>query len=905
VEEFTDKLGRKVLSRVAGDHDTYYVYDDLDNLRYVLPPLVSDGINSTADCGETIGAPLDLYGYIYHYDGRKRCIGKKLPGCGWVNMAYDKADRLVASQDGNQSAKGQWTINKYDVFGRLIYSGLANDSRTGSQMTADCAGLLFTETTGRSIVPGYTCSNITPATLLTVNYYDDYSFLSLYNPNGMLTNTNSSGYTAPDATPSAPAYAKTMLTGTRTYHLDDPTKFEVTALYYDKYSRVVQTRATNHLGGYDMTYNNLDFTGKPNKTLKTHGINGASDTYQELYTYTYDKAQRLLTTTHSLNGGNTVTLVSNTYDPLGRVQTKTLGGVDATNYSYNVRNWVTDITGSRFIENIYYNKNTANLPTFTASYNGNIAGMQWSIPGENLTYTHTYNFIYDNLNRFTNTVYFRKKGSQFSNVGRYDEGFSYDKMGNINSLFRYENGRLINDLSFAYTGNQMLTVNDALSIVFPYGSEAFVDRQKIPVEYTYDANGSMTYDANSGISTIRYNVLNLPDIIQFAEGHQNLYTYDAGGKKLRLNNYTLHNPVNVPQGNISTLPTNSSDYTQTVTDYVGNMIYENGSLKEILLPEGYWQSGTYYYYLKDHLGDNRVTINSSGTVIEKSHYYPSGMRFAPESTSNSAALPYRYNGKELEAMNGLNQYDYGARRRGAGLPIWTAIDPLAEKYYSISPYVYCMNNPLKYLDPDGKDGTIAIKGNQITISANVYLYGVGATKVVAAQMQSDINKKWGGTYNARTSNGKSSFSVAVNVKVGLYDGKEKADPFVIPESWNPYNRDNFIEIGAGDKRSYVVGGDEGEWRSQGRDRMTLAQDDPAPHEVGHLLGLGDQYTDKDGANKGWEQNIMGNSQKGNVEQRNIDGILKDAMKAYEKWVQDPQNKGKEFKYEINTNNPHN
>jgi RHS repeat-associated protein len=149
------------------------------------------------------------------------------------------------------------------------------------------------------------------------------------------------------------------------------------------------------------------------------------------------------------------------------------------------------------------------------------------------------------------------------------------------------------------------------------------------------------------------------------------------------------------------------------------MIYENGSLKEILLPEGYWQSGTYYYYLKDHLGDNRVTINSSGTVIEKSHYYPSGMRFYPESSSNSSALPYRYNGKELETMNGLNQYDYGARRREAGLPMWTAVDPLAEKYYSISPYAYCGGNPINKLDPDGQDEyEINKKGEVVNIVTN-------------------------------------------------------------------------------------------------------------------------------------------------------------------------------------------
>ncbi|MDR1763090.1 MAG: metallopeptidase family protein, partial [Dysgonamonadaceae bacterium] len=74
------------------------------------------------------------------------------------------------------------------------------------------------------------------------------------------------------------------------------------------------------------------------------------------------------------------------------------------------------------------------------------------------------------------------------------------------------------------------------------------------------------------------------------------------------------------------------------------------------------------------------------------------------------------------------------------------------------------------------------------------------------------------------------------------------------------------------------------------------------HEVGHLLGLDDRYTDKGGVNKGWEGNIMGESRTGKVEQRNIDGILKDAMKAYDKWIQNPKNEGKEFRYEINNSN---
>ena len=98
-------------------------------------------------------------------------------------------------------------------------------------------------------------------------------------------------------------------------------------------------------------------------------------------------------------------------------------------------------------------------------------------------------------------------------------------MGNINNLTRYQSDAFLNNLSFTYNGNQMKVVDDT-----PYGSEAFADKTKLSTEYLYDTNGSMTYDANSGISTIQYNVLNVPNVIQFKGGHQNLYTYDASGK---------------------------------------------------------------------------------------------------------------------------------------------------------------------------------------------------------------------------------------------------------------------------------------------------------------------------------------------------------------------------------------
>jgi len=191
-------------------------------------------------------------------------------------------------------------------------------------------------------------------------------------------------------------------------------------------------------------------------------------------------------------------------------------------------------------------------------------------------------------------------------------------------------------------------------------------------------------------------VVNLPDTIQFTAGHQNYYTYDASGKKLEVQNITSRNILNLPQDTITRLVSS----TKLTTDYCEDAIYQNDTLKEVLTPEGYWQNGLYYYYLKDHQGSTREVLRQDNTVMEYSDYYPDGMRFWT-SASNSAALPYRYNGKELEAMNGLNEYDYGARRRETGIPVWTTMDPLCEKYYEVSPYAYCAGNPIYYVDPDG------------------------------------------------------------------------------------------------------------------------------------------------------------------------------------------------------------
>jgi RHS repeat-associated protein len=86
-------------------------------------------------------------------------------------------------------------------------------------------------------------------------------------------------------------------------------------------------------------------------------------------------------------------------------------------------------------------------------------------------------------------------------------------------------------------------------------------------------------------------------------------------------------------------------------------------------------------------------------------YYPSGLQLCNNTTDSDKQMR-RYNGKELDRMHGLNTYDYGARQYNPVTARWDRMDPLCEKYYGVSPYAYCGNNPMNRIDPDGRDVVI-------------------------------------------------------------------------------------------------------------------------------------------------------------------------------------------------------
>ena len=429
----------------------------------------------------------------------------------------------------------------------------------------------------------------------------------------------------------------------------------------------------------------------------THTASGKT-TRTEVYTYTYDHADRISKVQHSL-GSTAITLYDATYDNFGRLLTKQYHGTSTNKltYTYNLRSWLTGISGTRFTQNLYYNTGVG-----TAKYNGSISSMTWKSGNESTV--RGYKFTYDGLDRMLNATY-GETASISTNANRFSENVTgYDKNGNIKGLQRYgqlssTSYGLIDNLTLTLNGNQLSCVEDAVSTAAYGTNTAFVNGASAAGEYAYDVNGNLTKDLNKGIADIQYNVLNLPSTVSFSDGSTITYTYGADGTKLR----TVH----------------KIGSTTTTTDYCGNVIYENGTQKLLLTEEGYINlTGTqqYHYYLKDHQGNNRVVINQSGTVEETNHYYPFGGVFGTAGNTQ----PYKYNGKELDTKKGLNWYDYGARHYDAALGRFTTNDRFAEKYYSMSPYQYGANNPVNNIDVNGD--TIVVNPNPNGLIDNVRMF---------------------------------------------------------------------------------------------------------------------------------------------------------------------------------------
>jgi len=133
-------------------------------------------------------------------------------------------------------------------------------------------------------------------------------------------------------------------------------------------------------------------------------------------------------------------------------------------------------------------------------------------------------------------------------------------------------------------------------------------------EYFWDKNGNLAQDYNKQIANTSYNCLNLPTKLQFRQGHMAEYLYEASEVKRHVKHITTNKNLAVGWRNLKDI-TVAQKANEEVTDYGGNVIYEHGTLKMILTPEGYrtlsGTTPTYHYYFRGHLGNSRILTNHS------------------------------------------------------------------------------------------------------------------------------------------------------------------------------------------------------------------------------------------------------------------------------------------------------
>ena len=701
---------------------------DIDQTKTIGLPDTLEGITEV-ETQANIQELLDNLCYQYKYDNRNRLIEKKIPGKGWEYIVYDNLNRPALTQDANllavnnpNSSVNQWLFTKYDVFGRVIITGLynSNSSREALQTifnnVTNASGnyeIKADDSTGDAGTYYY-IDNFPSGGLeiLTVNYYDDYTFntdsqtLPASWDGQAIINYNNSSTTK--------KLTKGLATGSRVRVLGT-NDWITTITGYDVKGRPIYVMSKNsYLGTSDVVKNTLDFIGALDKSVTEHN-KGANNIITE-DVLTYDHIGRLTKQTQELNNTNALEVIAeNHYDELGQLESKGVGGSNTNtnrlqnvDYTYNIRGWLKKINDPfQALGTDLFSMKLSYNDAGTRLYNGNISQQTWKTANDNIS--RTYNYKYDDLNRITSA------SDGWFWLSRFPISVTYDKNGNIISLYRkgaiVENPNISNssdygtmdNLTYDYDGNQLLSVTDSGNTTY-----GFKDGNTSGDDYTYDANGNMTKDLNKGIGTssvngITYNHLNLPVQVKFNNSNTQKinYIYDATGVKLE---------KKVTEGS-----------TITNTLYAGNYIYENtgsgNELKFFSHPEGYVEpnggSFDYVYQYKDHLGNIRLSYKDISTnstpvleIIEENNYYPFGLQHkgynnVVSSNSNSVASKYKYNGKEHQEELGLDWYDYGARNYDASLGRWMNLDPLAEKYLKTSPYTYAINNPILFIDPDG------------------------------------------------------------------------------------------------------------------------------------------------------------------------------------------------------------
>jgi RHS repeat-associated protein len=803
---FKDKMGRVILTRKVLNNsnvDTYNLYNDLGQLIAVLPP----GCTS-------MESPLS---FRYEYDAKNRLSRKRVPGADWQEFYYDDRDLLVLTQDGNTRRRNgnQYLATQYDELGRTIKTGWVY-------------GPDKTET-------GLHALQIVDADALTkVTYEPNRSYVSKTETRvlegqqlaGWLTNEVLSR----DEWGKPIDIRQTHLEGedlisTQYNTADKPIQMirghiglgsvyeRITQTFtYDKQLRPIQT-SQRFAGGIvqdvdERILSQLNYNFKDQLMEKNIGKNGdRNGRFLQSIDYLYNVRGWLT----SINGFG-MTAMNQTIPIVKKEMDATEEMIDLYSSESSPRN-DNDENGDLFSQVLNYETPVSGLHA-AAQYNGNISSTIWQVAGREM---QGYGYKYDDLNRLTEAYYadlqetdnnytWNRRNVTFSTDNAYKENIQYDLRGNIISLQR--NGLKINgftggnyvagdfgaidDLHYEYNEkNQVTRIMDYAANSNPNGLRADKDykgfvynynAETLDEHYKYDKNGNLTYDAHKDITNIEYNYMNLPAKITFTNDRTITFLYDATGKKLR--------------------KTVTGNGMTEQRDYLDGIEYKDGKPDQFLHSEGSVrkdENGQFHHYfvLRDHLGNTRVTfsdlnnddeINEKEEVIQINNYYAFGLNMEGNWNGKDGANKYQYNGKELNDDFGLNWNDYGARFYDPAMARWQTVDPLSEKMRRHSPYNYCFDNPVRFIDPDGMqnesvhvDDRGNVLKNEDDGDNSVYLHKDKKTEADVNKVYSKNNTSAGGEKIGELGGGIDISLIAANI---LSDHREEANSLTFCEaSW--------------------------------------------------------------------------------------------------------------------------
>jgi hypothetical protein len=414
-----------------------------------------------------------------------------------------------------------------------------------------------------------------------------------------------------------------------------------TAMFYDKYGRVIQTKAQNHLGENDLISTQYDFSGKVLRTISDHS--SEYDDVKVLDRFTYDHTGRLVRTYQTINDAQFELVVTeNEYNELGQLIKKNLHYPDepinnpinvflqSWDYSYNIRGWLefvndhNNFDGSIFSYRLRYDEPWGSTGN-EAYYNGNISSVTWGDPDTSPIVTYNA-YTYDDLNRLKQSqIYHWYNGGWDDPREEYKVyDIVYDLNGNIKNIKRnkgVDGGSPMDDIEYTYhenAGNRLKKVQDVVTSSWS-GIDFSDNGVNLTEEYLYDGNGNMIEDKNKGI-TVTYNYLNLPETVNWTDGEKIEWMYDANGTKLRKTVF------------------DADGEAMFVNDYANGYVYNTNfsdalpQLSFFTFSEGrVLKTGStfeYEYHVKDHLGNVRMTFednNGTPLVKERNFYYPFGL----------------------------------------------------------------------------------------------------------------------------------------------------------------------------------------------------------------------------------------------------------------------------------------